>query len=165
MKRNSAVTLRYGRPDDLHQLADLERAAFPDDAFEIGLIEELLTQNRATVLVAEDQGRLVGVVYLLWKRHRLNKYCRVFSLAVDPSARSKGVGLGLMKTAEQEARFRSVARLTLEVRQTNLLAIQFYRKLGYRRTGKLRGFYPDGTDGLSFGKNLTLEDQTPGKFG
>jgi len=158
VKQNGEISLRYSRPNDLHRLAQLEQAAFPEDFFATQLLEELLTQDRATVLVAEKQGALVGAVYLLWKRHGLNAYGKVFSLAVAPSAQGQGLGLGLMKAAEDEARRRTVARLTLEVRQTNQKALQLYKKLGYQRAGRLKGFYPDRTDGIRFAKNLNLDD-------
>jgi ribosomal protein S18 acetylase RimI-like enzyme len=42
--------------------------------------------------------------------------------------------------------------LKLEVRKSNIAAIQFYERRGFRETGLLVGYYSDGEDGVSMEK-------------
>ncbi|OGG98877.1 MAG: hypothetical protein A2600_09185 [Candidatus Lambdaproteobacteria bacterium RIFOXYD1_FULL_56_27] len=147
---------RYGKPQDLLGLLALEQAAFGPDCFDRQLLVELLTQDRSAVFVAEESGRLLGVVYLLWKNGPGGEYGRVFSLAVLPQAQGLGIGAQLMALAEREAQARGANRLVLEVREENRLAQSFYHKLGYRQTQRAANFYPDGAAALKFKKSLSL---------
>ena len=148
------VQIRYAKPQDLPGLLALEQATFGTDCFERQLLVELLTQDRATVFVAEDPSRLLGVVYLLWKNGPHGPYGRIFSLAVHPQAQGHGVGARLMACAEEEAGARGANRLVLEVREENPPAIGFYRQLGYRQTQRVPHFYPDGVTALKFKKTI-----------
>ena len=56
----------------------------------------------------------------------------VCSLAVDGSRRRGGVGRALMRECERTAKQWGNRELLLEVAQTNVGAIRFYERLGYK---------------------------------
>lgn len=57
----------------------------------------------------------------------------VLAIAVDPAAQGMGIGQTLMAAAEEVARVRGFARLTLTVHVDNTQAIRFYEKQGWTR--------------------------------
>ena len=74
----------------------------------------------------------------------------LFSLARDSHAR--GAGRALLAAAERAAVQRGCVALRLEVRETNLRAIEIYERAGYRRIGREENYYEDGAPALRFEK-------------
>jgi len=100
-------------------------------------------------LVAELNGSVVGYIRLK-PPTRLPENAHVMQvqgLAVDPSARRRGVAAALLTEAMQLLRERGTRKLTLRVLSTNTAAIALYERLGFVREGVLRGeFIIEGRD-------------------
>ena len=103
---------------------------------------------RALVISARDaRGRIVGGLCgeLYWNA------LYVALLWVDERARGTGLGRRLMQEAERRAR-----RAGKELVYLNTYSFQapgFYRKLGFRSFGRIRG-YPRGADRIFLVKRL-----------
>jgi len=80
--------------------------------------------------------------------------CRVLSVAVAPKARRHGIGTRMMQAAEAVCRERGMSTIRLEVSTKNLVAMEFYRRLGYRTDGVLYGYYSWGEDAYSMHKAI-----------
>jgi ribosomal protein S18 acetylase RimI-like enzyme len=74
-----------------------------------------------------DDGLLVGTVMGGYDGHR----GWVYSLAVGPSARRRGVGTALMRHVERELAIRGCPKVNLQVLASNEATVAFYEKLGY----------------------------------
>jgi ribosomal protein S18 acetylase RimI-like enzyme len=88
---------------------------------------------------------LVGTVLGGYDGHR----GWVYSLAVSPLARCKGVGTALMRRVESELVVRGCPKVNLQVVASNAATVAFYQKLGYAveervSMGKLLGSVADG---------------------
>src|SRR6185312_11811488 len=79
---------------------------------------------------------------------------RLYSIAVAPDFRGRGVAVLLMRDAEEIARGRGSRRLRLEARADNAAAIRLYERLGYGVIGRIAGYYADGTDALRYEREL-----------
>ncbi len=62
-------------------------------------------------------------------------------MAVLPTMRGTGIAAQLLSHAESELRRRNVERITLDTTEPLHRAMRFYEKHGYRRTGKVSGFF------------------------
>ncbi len=62
-------------------------------------------------------------------------------LAVDPRWRRRGIGTRLLGWLEETALTAGTFHVSLELRSANQAALDFYRRLGYRETGTLPGYY------------------------
>ncbi len=73
---------------------------------------------------------------------------RIFSFAVHPSYRNRGIGSALLKEIIDIFSRYGVSEIILEVRLGNIKARRFYEKHGFYRTGIAEKYYTDGEDAL-----------------
>ena len=78
------------------------------------------------ILVAED-GTIIGSVMVGHDGHR----GWLYYVAVDPARRGQGIGRALVRAAEGWLAARGVPKAQLMVRENNVAAAGFYRRLGY----------------------------------
>lgn len=134
------LIIRPMREEDIPQLVQLEREAFPDQGPGIAFHQEL--HNRlASYLVAyrtRDGEALgyAGLWFVLDEAH-------LISIAVAEAHRRQGVGHQLLTAALDMAREKAATMMTLEVRVSNTSAQALYEKFGFKRVGVRRGYYTD----------------------
>lgn len=91
----------------------------------------VIRQKRAVqpdlFFVALLDGVLVGTVMGGYDGHR----GWIYSLAVSPPARRRGIGTALMRRVERELAARGCPKVNLQVLAANAGTVEFYRKLGY----------------------------------
>lgn len=68
-------------------------------------------------------------------------------LAVDSSARGKGAGTMLLDSLRRACMMEGIGTIQLEVRTTNVTAIEFYLHHGFTVAETLPRYYNDGGDG------------------
>jgi ribosomal protein S18 acetylase RimI-like enzyme len=78
-------------------------------------------------LVALLDGVLVGTVMGGYDGHR----GWIYSLAVSPEVRQRGIGTALIKHIEQELAGKGCPKINLQVLASNAATVAFYKKLGY----------------------------------
>ncbi|MFN8499216.1 MAG: GNAT family N-acetyltransferase [Anaerolineae bacterium] len=143
-----AFALSDVRLADLRGVARLERLCFTTEAWGwLDFSGALLVRHLFRKAVAE--GRLLGFVVATvdWNAG----ITWIVNIAVDPSARNKGVGRALMQDVEARAPTR---RLRLVVRVDNDSARHLYRSLGYQEIRVRPRYYVGPTDGMEMEKEL-----------
>lgn len=144
---------RCATVEDLPRLVALEREGFPpEETFSEGQLRYLLTRAQGRVVVAEENGNLLGFIVLLW-RYR-SKIGRIYDLVVSPKARGRGIGTALVQEAERIARKRGLTSIALEVRATNRDARCLYEHCGYVPVLDLPNYYGEGVHAVRYRKNL-----------
>ena len=89
-------------------------------------------------LVAENDGKVVGHLFLIFDRHEvfvreeLRDHAHVTELFVREEVRGRGVGYALLREAERLARARGVGHMTIGVLTGNGLAERAYGRFGFR---------------------------------
>jgi ribosomal-protein-alanine acetyltransferase len=144
--------LRSASIDDLEQLAALESRAFLGDRLSRRTFRRMLTRARAVVLVDEQGGKVRGYALVLF--HAGRGHARLYSIAVDPADRGRGVGHALLEAAEASAIERGCRAMRLELRRDNAAALAMYASRGYRRLGVLTDYYEDRVDAIRMEKDL-----------
>lgn len=140
--------LRDATPADLPALLALE-ARFPGDRVSARQFLHHMRSHSARLRVADDASG-----YALVFLRRGSTLARLYSIAVDPAARGRGLGHALLADAERAARGAGADRLRLEVRVDNPAAIALYLSRGYEEFGRHVDYYDDGTDALRFERRL-----------
>ena len=149
-----SVPARNARPDDLPALLALE-AQFPGDRLSARQFRRHLVSHSARLRVIDSGTTLAGYA-LLFRRHG-STVARLYSIAVAPGMRGRGIGAALLADAEAVARATGATRLRLEVRIDNAAAIALYSSRGYREFGRHADYYADGADALRFDKSLLTD--------
>lgn len=117
-----------GRRPERHELETEARALLEDPA-------------GGSVLIAEADGDVVGVLSASWQRaiHVPGIYATIQDLWVDEAWRSRGVGAELVEAIASQARTRGVSRLEVGLPRETFAAIasteSFYRRNGFEHLG------------------------------
>lgn len=124
-----------------HYAFDAQRFLAPGEGVESGYARFLESQSRADdslVLVAEQDGRIVGYVYaaiepLSWKD--LREECGfIHDLLVTEEARGGGVGTALLDRAIEWLREQQMPRVVLGTAAQNVNARRLFERRGFRST-------------------------------
>lgn len=94
-----------------------------------------------SVLIAEADGKVVGMLSASWQRaiHVPGVYATIQDLWVDGAWRSRGVGAELVEAVASQARARGVSRLEVGLPRETFAAIasteSFYKRNGFEHLG------------------------------
>lgn len=145
--------IRRATRTDLSALESLELRCFESDRLSRRSFAHFIKAEHSQLLVCEEgANRLAGYVLVLFRQG--TNLARIYSIAVDPDFRRKGVSRALMLMAERIAEEASVSFLRLEVSVLNTGAKQLYTALGYHPIAKLSEYYGDGSDGVRMEKRI-----------
>ena len=127
---------RKGIEEDIKQIAELEKKTF-SDAWTTKSVQDTLEQKQAFITVAEADGNVVGycIIYYVMDEAEIAR------IAICDTVRRNGIGNGLLQYACECCRERGVARLLLDVRESNVGAIAFYEHFGFQKDGTRKQFY------------------------
>lgn len=134
----------------MQAIVDLEERSFaPVDRFARATWRHLLGPARergsSLTLVALADRQVVGALNVLLRRG--GHTARLYSLAVDPAQRGRGIG-GLLVRRLVRRLPAAITTVSLEVRRENAAARALYERLGFTLHAELPGWYPDGGDGV-----------------
>lgn len=133
---SAEVVLRPMDHQDLTEVLHNERSAYSHPWTE-GIFRNCLVSGYEN-WVMEQEGKLCGHVvlsFVLDESHLLN-------ICVAPGYQGAGLGRELLSFAIQRAKRKGVTGMFLEVRESNMAAIQLYESAGFREIGRRRGYYP-----------------------
>ena len=131
------VIIRQAVPGDAGSIYEIENLCFPDPWSMDALTYELEGNPRAFYIVAELDGEVVGYAGL-W-----------INVAVKPGFRNRKIGEGIIGVMIDFTSGEGIAHYTLEVRKSNVPAINLYEKFGFRTEGVRKKYYQNnGEDAL-----------------
>lgn len=128
---------------DVAAVAELEITAFSDPWPPSFFFEELSAPGRDYVVLEED-GKIVaygGAMVVDGDAH-------VMTIAVRPEARRRRLGSRILAALFDATIERGAEHLTLEVRSSNVAAIDLYRRFGFVAAGLRPRYYADGEDAV-----------------
>ena len=121
--------------EHLASIAELEAATFSEPWSKDAL--ELLLTDQATGYCILDGKTVVAYGSLLYAPNE----GQILNLAVSPAYRRKGYAKAILEALELDARKQGADSLFLEVRESNLPAIELYKGFGFSAVGKRTNFY------------------------
>jgi ribosomal-protein-alanine N-acetyltransferase len=125
-------------PADLDEVMAIERTSFRYPWSSNFFLEELQVVC-ARSIVAQVNDKIVGYV-LFWL---LPEEIDIHNIAVHTDFRRQRVGQTLLQQVVEQARSRNSARVTLEVRVSNVAAQKLYDSVGFVSQGLRKGYYSD----------------------
>lgn len=157
-QRGAEFELRRMTLRDVENVLVVERRSFTAPWSRQAFMTELVDNQFARYIVAEHDGRIVGYagVWLIIDEGH------VTNIAVDPEYRGHHLGETLLRTLMAICAAHGGTRMTLEVRVTNEVAQNLYKKLGFTGAGIRKGYYTDNReDALIMWADLPPTDTLP----
>jgi ribosomal-protein-alanine N-acetyltransferase len=128
---------------DVEAVHAIELASFPTPWTLDSFHYEMRENKFAYYLVAEnEEGGIVGFCGM-WL---VIDAAQITNVAVIETARGLGIGEGLMREAMKIAKEREIDIMSLEVRVSNTIAQNLYRKLGFQEGGIRKAYYTDNQE-------------------
>ncbi|UTW13389.1 GNAT family N-acetyltransferase/peptidase C39 family protein [Marinobacterium rhizophilum] len=158
--QNSLNTLstRPATRADIDTLLDIESQCFSADKLSRRSFQRLIKHGHASLLMALCDGEIAGYTLVLYRKN--THLARIYSLAVLPQMRGRGIARQLLQDAEQTAREERCIFMRLEVNIGNQSAIALYEKSGYRPIGTIDDYYEDGASALKMEKPIRRRAQS-----
>jgi ribosomal protein S18 acetylase RimI-like enzyme len=125
----SQLPIRPADPSDAGAVLELWRLAgmMPSRTDDEASISALIAHDPGALLLAEDEGELVGTLIAGFNGWR----GMLFRLAVLSERRSAGIGRALVAAGERSLRERGVVRVGLQALKTEQVARDFWLAAGY----------------------------------
>jgi len=153
-------SVRPCAPEDIPSVINVNSLTLPEHYSDY-FYYEILKDFPHTFLVADMEGKVAGYIMCrmeyglsMTKRFGLAKKGHVISVAVLEEYRNKGIGTKLIHDAIEEIRKESGKECYLEVRITNEGAIELYKRIGFKVTSTLHGYYKDGESAFTMAMSL-----------
>jgi ribosomal-protein-alanine N-acetyltransferase len=145
------LLIRDCKPSDFTDIQSIEDASFPEDPYPPFVFRSIYSGPGRIFRVATLQKKIIGysiVKVEIAKSYEMNSH--LVSLAVNPSARNRGIGCKLMQDAilRTKAEYPNCQTMALEVRTDNKEAVSLYKKFGFEERNKISNYYGDGKDAL-----------------
>lgn len=137
---SESVSYRKMTFDDIDGVLRIEQEAFSQPWTRDAFVQEMTTNLHAYYVVAEDEDQQIVGFCGMWL---VMDESHITNVAVTEHVKGQGIGVGLMREAIRVAKEHGVVLMTLEVRVSNTIAQNLYRKLDFQNGGIRKGYYSD----------------------
>jgi ribosomal-protein-alanine N-acetyltransferase len=144
------VIIRGMLPKDLDQIVYIEKVCFSSPWSKTSFESELKNKFAyyQCALISDKIAGYMG----MW---RIMDECHITNVAVLPEYRNKGIASRLIEKMIEICKCSEISTMTLEVRESNLPAINLYKKFGFYPVGKRPHYYTKPVeDALIMWKNI-----------
>ncbi len=153
----SDVTVREMTMDDVDGVFEVEKNCFEDFWSKQSFIDEVKNSNarylvaekdsevknsNARYLVAEKDSKIVGYIGI-WL---IIDEGHITNVAVHSDYRGLKIGNELLKEMVKLCKENKIVAMTLEVRRSNLVAQNLYKKYGFKMAGVRKEYYSDNRE-------------------
>ncbi|NLN78311.1 MAG: ribosomal protein S18-alanine N-acetyltransferase [Armatimonadetes bacterium] len=132
------VDIRRMQPEDVPEVMVIERQCFTAPWRESSYLTELSNRSAYYIVACID-----SVIVGYGGQWMIMDEAHITTLGVDPQRRGEKIGEQLLIALLEEAARHKVRRASLEVRESNLVAQNLYRKYGFEAAAVRRGYYTD----------------------
>lgn len=144
--------------DDIENVLKVENDCFSTPWSKDSFVRELEENKVALYLVAKVENVAVGYIGV-W---RIQNEGHITNVAVHSDFRGRGIGnmlvSGLLSLCEKEG----IDAFTLEVRRSNIIAQNLYKKFQFAECGFRKGYYQDNNEDaiIMWRRETKMEDES-----
>lgn len=142
---------------DLETVYRINRENFTTDAWSKFSFEKEFENKFSEKFVLEKSETVIGYI-ILWV---IKEEATIMTFAIAKEYQGKGYGEFLMRETLKAIKER-VKNILLDVRKTNLKAINLYKKIGFKVVRERKGYYSDGENALLMELELSDESSVGG---
>jgi [ribosomal protein S18]-alanine N-acetyltransferase len=156
MTNETTFSLRPATAEDLDAIVSVEQKFYPAPWTKAQFAEELEKPfSTFWVLTDDESDETVAAYCIFWS---LDDSVELLNITVDLPFRSQGFAKRLLQHLFQYGLKEEKNTVFLEVRKSNLAAIQLYQKFGFEVVQVRKRFYADGED--AYQMKCALESDT-----
>ncbi len=123
------------QPPDIPAVYTIESQVY-DHPWTEAIFHDCLSVDYQCWVVEHDQQVIAYLIYSI-----VLDECHLLNIAVHPDYHNQGYGKALMQFLLTQAKQANAAYIYLEVRITSRVAIELYKKFGFRLVGKRKKYY------------------------
>ena len=144
--------------DELEPIIAIEQRSFRRPWGRISFEGELACQNSGNYVVKSDPNGTGEQVVAYAFFRRTSDELHLLKIAVSPAWRENGIATRLLERCFANSAKQGATSVHLEVRPSNIAAIELYLKLGFETIGRRHKYYTDTQeDAVLMIKNLKEE--------
>ena len=128
-------------PEDLKKIEEIEKLCFKTPWSLLAFESELMNSD-AIFLKAVLDSKIVGYIII----RKIVDELHIMNIAVEPTNRKKGIAQELLNYIFNN--LSSGKLMLLEVRKSNIAAIELYKKNGFNGLHVRKAYYSDGEDAV-----------------
>lgn len=137
------VSYRKMTEADVPAVHQIELNSFPTPWTLDSFYYEMTDNQFAHYVLAVDEDETIIGFCGMWM---VVDSAQITNVAVAKAARGQGIGEGLMREALRISKESDMDVMSLEVRVSNEVALNLYRKLGFLAGGIRKGYYTDNRE-------------------
>jgi [ribosomal protein S18]-alanine N-acetyltransferase len=138
---SAQVQIRPFSPGDMDSVLKIQNACKGIVAWRARDYEQLSGDPRGMFLVAESEGRISAEIVGFSASYRIETEAELWNIGVEPTHRRRGVARALLGEVCQRLSEAGVRRLFLEVRESNLPAVELYCSFGFAPLARRKDYY------------------------
>ena len=151
------VDIRKIEEKDIPAVLEIENLCFKAPWSKENILEEMKNQYAnfwVIELSADGVAKQVVGFSDYWQTFDSATICQI---AVHPEIRRRQLGSALMDEIINDCFAKRVRNITLEVRKSNQIAINFYKKHGFKETLTKKNYYSNGEDALYMMRGVDID--------
>ncbi|MBI5043296.1 MAG: ribosomal protein S18-alanine N-acetyltransferase [Nitrospirae bacterium] len=134
----SSITIEYMKKEDIDEVLKIEHASFSTPWSREMFFCELTDHPFSYLYVAKDEKKkILGYICYWLVFDEMN----ILNLAVDERYRQSGIGSSLLRFVLEDGADKGAQNVILEVRCSNIAALELYEKFGFRQVAVRKNYY------------------------
>jgi ribosomal-protein-alanine N-acetyltransferase len=142
------MTIRYASPNDFDRIYEIEKRVFSNPWSKESIKKELDNYSKSLNLISEIDGQLMGYFF----SHMISNEVHILNIAIDVPFQHRGNGKAFFNQIFKK--YLEYANVFLEVKRTNLPAINLYNKFGFEEIDIRKMYYSDGQDAVVMSRKV-----------
>jgi len=142
MNESNELRIRKMTVEDIDQVYEIEQKSFPNPWTKQSFFQELTQNQFAHYFIIEYENIIAGYCGM-WI---VMEDAQITNIAVFPKFRGKKLGEKLLSYVKDFAKEKGAYHISLEVRVSNQIAQNLYRKLGFEVIGVRKNYYTDNQE-------------------
>ena len=144
------MNIRGWKFEDILRISELEMECFPKEPWSYRMLADSFENENFVGILCEENGEIVGYGGVTVGYDTAD----IDNIAVSERYRGCGMGGVLLEELVRAARERGAAKIFLEVRVSNAVAMSLYLKHGFKGVYARTRYYTDGEDCLVMARNI-----------
>ena len=144
------MNIRGWKFEDILRISELEMECFPKEPWSYRMLADSFENENFVGILCEENGEIAGYGGVTVGYDTAD----IDNIAVSERYRGCGMGAVLLEELVRAARERGAAKIFLEVRVSNAVAMSLYLKHGFKGVYARTRYYTDGEDCLVMARDV-----------